>query len=150
MKLFASFVGYKNENEKGKNKMETYKVDLEKVFEWLIMVYDDEVSVNAMFDYEINEPERLLVSVIRNMLNLKINSGFITQREVLLLVVELKRLLIREIKTIDIIDLYTFLLTRSDKEIQVATSVLDEINIFLEMGKENKDDEVGGVDNEVS
>ena len=126
--------------------METYKVNLEKVFESLIMIYDDEVSVNAVLDYEINEPERLLVSVIRNMLNLKINSGFITQREVLLLVVELKRFLIGEIKTVDI----TPLLTQSDKKIQVARGILNEIDIFLTMDKENKDDEVGGADNEVS
>ena len=126
--------------------MESYKVNLEKVFESLIMIYDDEVSVNAVLDYEINEPERLLVSVIRNMLNLKINSGFITQREVLLLVVELKRFLIGEIKTVDI----TPLLTQSDKKIQVARGILNEIDIFLAMDKENKDDEVGGADNEVS
>ena len=126
--------------------MESYKVNLEKVFESLIMIYDDEVSVNAVLDYEVNVFERLLASVIMNMLNLKINYGFITQREVLLLVVELKRFLIGEIKTVDI----TPLLTQSDKKIQVARGILDEINIFLAMGKENKDDEVGGVDNEVS
>ena len=42
MKQFVSFVGY--ENEKGKNKMKTYKVNLEKVFERLAMIYDDEVG----------------------------------------------------------------------------------------------------------
>lgn len=114
------------------------------------MIYDDEISVNAVLDYEVNALERLLVSVIMNMLNLKINSGFITQREVLLLLVELKRFFIGEIKTEDITpDLDTFLLTQSDKKFQVATSILDEIDIFLEMCKENKDDEAGGVDNEV-
>mgnify|MGYP001357932116 CR=1 FL=1 len=131
--------------------METYKVDLEKVFERLVMIYDDEISVYKVFDYEVNDFERLLATVIMDMLNLKINYGFITQREVLLLLVELKRFITGEIKTVDITpDLYTFLLTQSDKQFQVATSILDEINIFLEMGKENKDDEDGGVDNEIS
>lgn len=136
---------------KEKNKMETYKVNLEKVFERLIMIFDDEVSVYEMFDYEVNDFERLLATVIMDMLNLKINYGFITQREVLLLLVELKRFLTGDIKTVDITpDLYTFLLTQSDKKNQLVRSILDEINIFLEMGKENKDDEVGGADNEVS
>ena len=149
MKQFASFVGY--ENEKGKNKMESYKVNLEKVFELLAMIFDDEVSVNAMFDYEVNVFERLLATVIMDMLNLKINYGFITQNEVLFLVVELKRFFIGDIKTVDITpELYTFLLTQSDKKNQLVRSILDKINIFLEMGKENKDDEVGGADNEVS
>lgn len=131
--------------------MTTYKVNIEKVFELLEMIFDDEVSVNAMFDYEVNDFERLLATVIMDMLNLKINSGFITQREVLLLLVELKRFLTEDIKTVDITpDLYTFLLTQSDKKNQLVRSILDEINIFLEMGKENKDDEVGGADNEVS
>ncbi len=131
--------------------METYKVDLEKVFERLVMIYDDEVSVYEVFDYEVNDFERLLASVIMDMLNLKINYGVITQREVFLLVVELKRFFIRDIKSVDITpELYTFLLTQSDKKFQVAMSILNEIDIFLEMGKENKDDEVGGVDNEVS
>lgn len=131
--------------------METYKVNLEKVFERLIMIFDDEVSVYEMFDYEVNDFERLLATVIMDMLNLKINYGFITQREVLLLLVELKRFLTGDIKTVDITpDLYTFLLTQSDKKNQLVRSILDEINIFLEMGKENKDDEVGGADNEVS
>ena len=134
--------------------MKTDKLGLiEKVFEMLEMVFDDEVSVSVLINYytEASKPERVLVSVIRDMLNLKINSGFITQREVLELVVELKRVLIEAIKTVGIIfDLYTFLLTQSDKKIQVATSILDEINIFLEMGIENIDDEIGGVDNEVS
>lgn len=151
MKQFASFVGYENENEKGKNKMESYKVNLEKVFELLEMIFDDEVSVNAMFDYEVNEFERLLATVIMDMLNLKINSGFITQKEVLLLVVELKRVLIEEIKNGDkTLDLYTFSLTQSDKKNQLVRSILEEINIFLAMEKENKDDEVGGAGNEVS
>lgn len=131
--------------------MKTYKVNLEKVFELLAMIFDDEVSVNAMFDYEVNEFERLLATVIMDMLNLKINYGFITQKEVLLLVVELKRFFREAIKNGNItLDLYTFLLTQSDKEFQVARSIVDEIYIFLEMGKENKDDEVGGADNEVS
>lgn len=131
--------------------MTTYKVNIEKVFELLEMIFDDEVSVNAMFDYEVNDFERLLATVIMDMLNLKINYGFITQREVLLLLVELKRFLTGDIKTVDITpDLYTFLLTQSDKKNQLVRSILDEINIFLEMGKENKDDEVGGADNEVS
>jgi hypothetical protein len=86
-----------------------------------------------------------------DMLNLKINSGFITQKEVLLLVVELKRVIIEEIKNGDkTLGLYTFSLTQSDKKNQLVRSILEEINIFLEMGKENKDDEVGGADNEVS
>lgn len=130
--------------------METYKVNLEKVFERLIMIFDDEVSVYEMFDYEVNDFERLLATVIMDMLNLKINYGFITHREVLLLLVELKRFLTGDIKTVDITpDLYTFLLTQSDKKNQLVRSILDEINIFLEMGKENKDDEVGGADNEI-
>lgn len=130
--------------------METYKVNLEKVFELLEMIFDDEVSVNTMFDYEVNVFERLLATVIMDMLNLKINSGFITQKEVLLLVVELKRFFREAIKNGNItLDLYTFLLTQSDKEFQVARSIVDEIYIFLEMDKENKDDEVGGVDNEI-
>ena len=134
--------------------MKTDKLGLiEKVFEMLEMVFDNEVSVSVLINYytEASNAERLLVSVIRDMLNLKIDYGFITQREVLELVVELKRVLIEAIKTVGIIfDLYTFLLTQSDKKIQVATSILDEINIFLEMGIENIDDEIGGVDNEVS
>ena len=131
--------------------MTTYKVNIEKVFELLVMIFDDEVSVNTMFDYEVNEFERLLATVIMDMLNLKINSGFITKREVLLLVVELKKVLIEEIKNGDKTpDFYTFSLMKSDKKIQLARSIFNEINIFLAMDKENKDDEVGGADNEVS
>ena len=131
--------------------MKTEKLGfIEKVFEMLEMIFDDEVSVNAVLDYEVNVFERLLATVIMDMLNLKINSGFITQKEVLLLIVELKRFFTEAIKNGNItLDLYTFLLTQSDKTIQVARSIVDEINIFLAMDKENKDDEVGGVDNEI-
>lgn len=129
--------------------MKTNKLGfIEKVFEMLEMIFDDEISVSVLVNYEAGEPELLLVSVIRNMLNLKINSGTITAKEVLEVVVELKRVLTDDEGSVA--DFYEFFLTSNNEKIKVATSILEEIKAFLEMGIENKDDEIGGVDNEVS
>lgn len=132
--------------------MKTEKLGfIEKVFEMLEMIFDDEVSVSAVVNYEAGKLVKWLVSVIRDLLNLKINSGFITQKEVLELVIELKRVFIKTIKNNGKKnDLDVFLLTQSDKTIQVARSIVDEINIFLEMGIANNDDVVGGVNDEVN